>query len=93
MYGYNSTLRGEGSSGRVITEETRKKMSESQKERFQRPEEKEKLKLRSKDKKPVPSRRVARPTPAKNNIIYILLIYLFFIIYLIISKRFLKQSF
>lgn len=57
VYGYNSTLRGEGSSGRIITEETRKKMSESQKERFQRPEEKEKLKLRSKDKKPIPKRR------------------------------------
>lgn len=44
QYRYNNTLGGEGSPRRKISEETRKKMSESQKKRFENPLEREKLK-------------------------------------------------
>lgn len=40
--GYNSTTGGEGNPGRIVREETRRKISELQKKRFENPEERQK---------------------------------------------------
>jgi hypothetical protein len=47
--GYNMTYGGEGNHGYVFTEDDKEKMSESQKKRFERPEEREKNVNRLKD--------------------------------------------
>jgi hypothetical protein len=46
--GYNMTYGGDGNHGYLFTEEDKKKMGESQRKRFENPEERQKLELRSK---------------------------------------------